>query len=81
MAELLATEGANVALCARNQENVDEAVASLAAKGVKATGTVVDVTDDGAYRARFTTVLNNLWDTMCRQMAFNIRRGTKLIPA
>jgi transposase, IS5 family len=36
---------------------------------------------DGAYRARFTTILKNLWDTMCRQMAFNIRRGTKLIPA
>ncbi len=50
-AELLAAEGANVALCARNQENIDEAVASLAAKGVKATGAVVDVTDDAAYRA------------------------------
>jgi len=36
---------------------------------------------DGAYRVRFTTILKNLWDTMCRQMAFNIRRGTKLIPA
>ena len=36
---------------------------------------------DGAYRARFTTILKNLWDTMCRQMAFNIRRGRKLIPA
>jgi len=36
---------------------------------------------DGAYRARFTTILKNLWDTMCRQMAFNIRRGAKLIPA
>jgi len=34
---------------------------------------------DGAYRARFTTILKNLWDTMCRQMAFNIRRGTKLM--
>lgn len=50
-AELLAAEGANVAICARHQEHVDEAVASLSAKGVKATGAVVDVTDDGAYRA------------------------------
>ena len=34
---------------------------------------------DGAYQARFTTILKNLWDTMCRQMAFNIRRGMKLV--
>ena len=36
---------------------------------------------DNAYRARFTTILKNLWDTMCRQMAFNIFRGSKLVPA
>jgi len=34
---------------------------------------------DGAYRARFTTMLKNIWDTMCRQMAFNISRGSKLL--
>jgi len=34
---------------------------------------------DGAYRARFTTILKNIWDTMCRQMAFNISRGSKLL--
>jgi len=34
---------------------------------------------DGAYRARFTTILKNTWDTMCRQMAFNINRGAKLV--
>jgi IS5 family transposase len=34
---------------------------------------------DGAYRARFTTIVKNVWDTMCRQMAFNIFRGTKLL--
>ncbi len=34
---------------------------------------------DGAYRARFTTIVKNTWDTMCRQMAFNISRGFKLI--
>jgi NAD(P)-dependent dehydrogenase (short-subunit alcohol dehydrogenase family) len=50
-AEILAAEGANVALCARNQENVDEAVASLSAKGVKAIGAALDVTDGEAYRA------------------------------
>jgi IS5 family transposase len=45
---------------------------------------------DGAYRARFTTIVKNIWDTMCRQtcpvqceayftgVAFNICRGSKL---
>jgi IS5 family transposase len=31
------------------------------------------------YRARFTKMLKNLWDSMCRQMAFNIFRGAKLL--
>ncbi len=34
---------------------------------------------DGAYRARFTTILKNIWDTTCRQIAFNLFRGSKLI--
>lgn len=34
---------------------------------------------DGAYRARFTTTVKNIWDTMCRQMAFNMCRGSKLV--
>ena len=34
---------------------------------------------DGAYRARFTTTIKNIWDTMCRQMAFNISRCSKLL--
>jgi len=34
---------------------------------------------DGAYRARFTRIVKNTWDAMCRQMAFNINRGTKLL--
>jgi 3-oxoacyl-[acyl-carrier protein] reductase len=50
-AEILAAEGANVALCARNREHVDEAVASLSAKGVKAKGSALDVADADAYRA------------------------------
>ena len=36
---------------------------------------------DGAYQARFTTILKNIWDTMCRQMAFNMCRGSKLLTA
>jgi IS5 family transposase len=34
---------------------------------------------DGAYRARFTTIIKNIWDAMCRQMAFNIFRGSRLL--
>jgi len=36
---------------------------------------------DGAYRARFTTTIKNIRDAMCRQMAFNITRGSKLLAA
>jgi IS5 family transposase len=46
---------------------------------------------NGAYRARFTAVIKNIWDAMCRQtcpvkceayftgMAFNLFRGSRLI--
>ena len=37
--------------------------------------------DDGAYRARFTTIMKNVWDTTCRQMAFNLFRGPRLLTA
>jgi len=36
---------------------------------------------DRAYRARFTSIIKNTWDSMCRQMAFNISRGMKLVPS
>lgn len=36
---------------------------------------------DGAFRARFTTITKNIWDSMCRQLAFNLFRGSKIIPA
>ena len=34
---------------------------------------------DSAYRARFTTIMRNILDSMFRQMAFNIFRGSKLL--
>ncbi|MFC1822582.1 hypothetical protein ACFL9T_07730 [Thermodesulfobacteriota bacterium] len=34
---------------------------------------------DGACRARFTTIMKNIWDAMCRQMAFNLFRGSKIL--
>lgn len=36
---------------------------------------------DGAFRARFTDLLKNLWDGMCRQMGFNLSRGSRILAA
>lgn len=51
IAETFAGEGANVAVCARNADQVSEAVAALTAKGVRATGASVDITDGAALKA------------------------------
>jgi 3-oxoacyl-[acyl-carrier protein] reductase len=48
VAETLAAEGANVAICARNATEVAAAVASLQEKGVRAYGATVDVADKAA---------------------------------
>ena len=48
IADTLAGEGANVAICARTAEDVDAAVASMQAKGVRATGRALDVGDGPA---------------------------------
>ena len=45
IADTLADEGANVAICARNADQVSQAVTELEAKGVRATGGSVDVTE------------------------------------
>jgi len=50
-AEVLAAEGCDVAICARGKGGVDETVASLKAKGVKAIGESVDMGDGPAYSA------------------------------
>ncbi len=50
IAESLASEGCNVAICARNQAEIDAAVTSLASKGVKAIGASVDVMDGDALK-------------------------------
>ncbi|GAB5451933.1 MAG: SDR family NAD(P)-dependent oxidoreductase [Halioglobus sp.] len=55
IANLLASEGVNLAVCARNQEEVDSAVADLGAQGVKVTGAVVDVSDKEAYQGWVTS--------------------------
>lgn len=51
IADTLADEGANVAICARNGDQVAAAVTDLEAKGVTATGGSVDVTDGAGLRA------------------------------
>lgn len=51
IAETFADEGASVAICARNAEQVAEAVEALKAKGVKAFGKAVDIADGPALRA------------------------------
>ena len=54
IAETFANEGANVAVCARNADQIKEAVSALAAIGVKATGASVDITDSDALKAWIT---------------------------
>ena len=51
IAETLAREGANVAVCARNAEEVAAAEAALSGLGVKALGRVADVADGPALKA------------------------------
>src|SRR5258708_180416 len=50
IAELFATEGANVAICARNADEVGKVVKGLAAKGVKSWGKAIDVADPVALK-------------------------------
>jgi 3-oxoacyl-[acyl-carrier protein] reductase len=50
IATLLAAEGCDVAICARNRGALEETVAALARAGVRATGGAVDVADLPALR-------------------------------
>jgi len=51
IAATLAGEGANVAVCARNAYQVTSAVAGLQARGVRAAGAPVDITDGAALKS------------------------------
>lgn len=51
IAETLAAEGADVGLCARKADRVEETVAALKAKGVNATGASVDIADGSALKS------------------------------
>lgn len=51
IAELFATEGADVAVCGRTASAVEEAVRSLQSKGVKVYGQAFDVSDGSALKS------------------------------
>ena len=51
IANLLADEGVDLAICSRHQAEVDTAITELSAKGVKVIGSAVDVGDKAAYQA------------------------------
>ena len=46
IAHSLANEGCNIAICARNQERMDQTIAELQAKGVKAVGVIADLSSE-----------------------------------
>jgi len=50
IADMFATEGANVAICARQQEQIDKVVTALQAKSVKVWGKQTDVADPVALK-------------------------------
>jgi 3-oxoacyl-[acyl-carrier protein] reductase len=51
IADTLAAEGADVAICARNADGLDAAVAGLKKRGVRASGERLDVSDKAALEA------------------------------
>lgn len=54
IAETLAAEGCDVAICARNELQVNETVEALEKKGVKAFGGTVDISDaEAAWQSCF----------------------------
>lgn len=60
IADTLADEGCNVAICARNNDEVEAAVSDLSAKGVTAFGQGVDVGDADALRGWVTAAASAL---------------------
>jgi len=50
IAETLVAEGANVSICARNEDEVRQAVAAFKTRGARAFGAPVDVSDGAALR-------------------------------
>jgi 3-oxoacyl-[acyl-carrier protein] reductase len=55
IAQTLAVEGANVALCGRNADQVTATVAELAATGIRATGSAFDIADGAPLKSWIET--------------------------
>jgi 3-oxoacyl-[acyl-carrier protein] reductase len=60
IAALFAAEGANVAICARNEGEVADAAAKLSAAGVKTWGAALDVADPAALKRWVDDAASNL---------------------
>jgi len=60
IADTLAGEGAGVAICARNADQVASSIAALKAAGAKATGASVDITDSAALKSWIADVDRDL---------------------
>jgi 3-oxoacyl-[acyl-carrier protein] reductase len=60
IAETLAAEGADVAVCARQAAEIDQTVTSLARHGVRAFGGVADIADAAALKAWIGTAVGQL---------------------
>jgi NAD(P)-dependent dehydrogenase (short-subunit alcohol dehydrogenase family) len=60
IAEVLCEEGCDVAICARDAEGVNHAVARLADKGTKVYGAGVDAADADAYKAWLDAAIGQL---------------------
>jgi NAD(P)-dependent dehydrogenase (short-subunit alcohol dehydrogenase family) len=60
IAQVFADEGANVAICARNADDVSKALNSLVTKGIKASGRAIDVADPTALKAWIESAASEL---------------------
>ena len=60
IADVLAGEGASLAICARGKEGVDSAVERLQAHGTTVVGDAVDVADADAYRGWIASAVDQL---------------------
>ena len=60
IAEVLCEEGCDVAICARDDEGVNHAVARLADKGTRVFGAAVDASDADAYKGWIDTAIGQL---------------------
>src|SRR4051794_1675726 len=78
IAELFAAEGANVAICARNADEVGKVVKALSAKGVKSWGAAVDVADAAALKGWIdgaATALGGIDSIVCNVSALAVGYG------